>query len=224
MDRSDTPFPIAVLVSGTGTNLQALLDNLHGNEVEIVAVASNVPGVPALDRAAKAGIPTKVFRRHDYRDRKKRDEAMAKWLHSRGAGLVVLAGFMEILSERFLNRFPGSIVNVHPSLLPKYPGLHAIERAIEDGAKRFGVTVHLVDAGVDTGPIILQKYVVMQEASDPAEVLTALRPLEHRLLSEAVAMMVADKRKADRRAAGVRPRRTGAKKRASKRPLVAAPA
>ncbi|HEY5287560.1 MAG TPA: phosphoribosylglycinamide formyltransferase [Solirubrobacteraceae bacterium] len=224
MNRSNSPFPIAVLVSGAGTNLQALLDNLHGRQVEVGAVVSNVPDAPALERARAAGVPTKVFRRHDYDSREKRDEAMAVWLRRRGIRLIVLAGFMEILSERFLNRFPDSIVNVHPSLLPKYPGMHAIDQAIEDKAKRFGVTVHLVDAGVDTGPIVLQKYIVLANARDSAEVLEALRPLEHRLLCEAVVTMVDGRREADMEAGNLEPKRAAAKQRAAKRQLVVAPA
>ncbi len=189
-DFPEPPFPIAVLVSGTGTNLQALLDTVHGREAEIVAVASNVVDAPALGRAATHDIPTAVFSRSEYPDRKTRDEAMADWLWGRGARLIVLAGFMELLSERFLERFPGAVKNVHPSLLPDYPGMHAIEQALAHGEKRFGVTVHYVDAGVDTGKIILQASVDLPFAKDPAEVLAALRPLEHTLLPEAVRLFV----------------------------------
>ncbi len=186
----EPPFPIAVLVSGTGTNLQALLDIVHGREAEIVAVASNVVDAPALGRAVSHDIPTAIFSRSEYPDRQTRDEAMADWLWGRGARLIVLAGFMELLSERFLERFPGAVKNVHPSLLPDYPGMHAIEQALAHGEKRFGVTVHFVDAGVDTGKIILQESVDLPFASDPAEVLEALRPLEHTLLPEAVRLFI----------------------------------
>jgi phosphoribosylglycinamide formyltransferase-1 len=180
-------FPIAVLVSGTGTNLQALLDTVHGREVEIVAVASSVAGAPALERAAKHGVPTAVFPRADYEgDRGARDAALADWLKERGARLVVLAGYMELLGEPFLARFPGAVLNVHPSLLPAFPGLGAIEQALAYGVKVFGVTVHYVDAGIDSGPVILQGAVELPDARDPAEVLAALRPLEHGLLAEAV--------------------------------------
>jgi phosphoribosylglycinamide formyltransferase 1 len=189
----EAPFPIAVLVSGTGTNLQALLDTVHGREARVVAVASNVADAPALGRAAVRDIPTAVFSRSAYPDRQTRDEAMADWLSGRGARLIVLAGFMELLSERFLERFPQAVKNVHPSLLPDYPGLHAIEQAIAHGERRFGVTVHYVDAGIDTGQIILQDSVDLPIASDPAEVLEALRPLEHRLLPEAVRLFVSQR-------------------------------
>ena len=181
-----TPLPTAVLVSGTGTNLQALLDTVHGREAEIVAVASSVAGAPALERASARGVPTAVFARDDHSDRAARDEALAEWLAGRGARLVVLAGYMELLGDAFLGRFPNAVINVHPSLLPAFPGLHAIEQALAYGVKVFGVTVHFVDAGVDSGPVILQGALELPDASDPEEVLAALRPLEHTLLPEAV--------------------------------------
>ena len=180
------PLPIAVLVSGTGTNLQALLDTVHGREASVVAVASPLAGVPALERAAARGVPTEVFARAGYPDRTARDEALADWLDSHGVRLIVLAGYMALLSERFLARFPGAVINVHPSLLPAFPGLHAIEQALAYGVRVFGVTVHFVDAGVDTGPVILQRAVELPAAREPDEVLAALRPLEHELLPRAV--------------------------------------
>jgi phosphoribosylglycinamide formyltransferase-1 len=180
------PLPIAVLVSGTGTNLQALLDTVHGREARVVAVASSVAGAPALERAAAREVPTEVFRRADHPDRGARDDALADWLHSHGVRLIVLAGYMELLSERFLSRFPSAVINVHPSLLPSFPGLHAIEQALAYGVQVFGVTVHFVDSGVDTGPVILQRAVELRGARTPEEVLTALRPVEHALLPEAV--------------------------------------
>ncbi len=181
-------LPIAVLVSGTGTNLQALLDTVHGREAEVVAVASSVAGAPALARAQQRGVPAAVFARADYPDRGARDHALADWLAERGARLVVLAGYMELLREDFLARFPAAVINVHPSLLPAFPGLGAIEQALAYGVKVFGVTVHFVDAGVDTGPVILQGAVELTDAREPAEVLAALRPLEHELLPRAVAL------------------------------------
>jgi phosphoribosylglycinamide formyltransferase-1 len=183
---SERPLPIAVLVSGTGTNLQALLDTVHGHEAEVVAVASSVPGALALERAAARGVLTAVFERSAYADREARDGAMTAWLSERGARLVVLAGYMELLTFAFLERFPGAVINVHPSLLPAFPGLKAIEQALAYGVKVFGVTVHFVDAGVDSGAVILQRAIDLPDARDPGEVLAALRPLEHSLLSEAV--------------------------------------
>jgi phosphoribosylglycinamide formyltransferase-1 len=184
--RPGTPLRIAVLVSGTGTNLQALLDTVHGHEAQVVAVASTVSGAPALARAEERGVPTGVFSRADYPDREARDRAMADWLAGRRAQLVVLAGYMELVGSPFLERFPGAVINVHPSLLPAFPGLHAIEQALAYGVKVFGVTVHFVDAGVDSGPVILQGARELPDARDPDEVLGALRPLEHTLLPEAV--------------------------------------
>jgi phosphoribosylglycinamide formyltransferase 1 len=197
-------FPIAVLVSGTGTNLQALLDTVHGHEAEVVAVASSAAAAPALERAAEAGVPTAVFARAAHADRAARDEALADWLGERGARLVVLAGYMELLGAPFLARFPGAVINVHPSLLPSFPGLGAIEQALAYGVKVFGVTVHFVDAGMDTGPVILQRAVELPDAREPGEVLAALRPLEHELLPRAVTLFASGALAADPR----NPRRT----------------
>lgn len=179
-------LPIAVLVSGTGTNLQALMDSVHGHEAEVVAVASSVAEAPALARAEALNVPTHVFPRADYPDRAARDEALGDWLAEQRVRLVVLAGYMELLGAPFLDRFPAAVINVHPSLLPAFPGLAAIEQAIAYGVKVFGVTVHFVDAGVDSGPVILQRAVELPAASEPDEVLAGLRPLEHALLPEAV--------------------------------------
>ena len=181
-------LPIAVLVSGTGTNLQALLDTVHGSEARIVAVAANVADAPALVRAAERDVPSAVFARGDYPDRGARDAALADWLHERGARLVVLAGYMELLGGAFLRRFPNAVINVHPSLLPAFPGIRAIADALAYGVVVFGVTVHFVDDGVDTGAVILQRAVELPQAREQADVLSALRPLEHELLGEAVRM------------------------------------
>jgi phosphoribosylglycinamide formyltransferase-1 len=186
VDASAKPLSVAVLVSGAGTNLQALLDAVHGREAQIVAVASSVADAPALARAHARDVPTRVFARADHADRDARDRAMADWLAQHSARLVVLAGYMELLGEPFLERFAGAVINVHPSLLPAFPGLHAIEQALAYGVKVFGVTVHFVDAGVDSGPVILQRALELPAARDPREVLEALRPLEHSLLPEAV--------------------------------------
>ena len=175
-----------MLVSGTGTNLQALLDTVHGHEAQVVAVASSAPGALALERAAARGVMTAVFERSAYEDREARDAAMAAWLSERSVRLVVLAGYMELLTFAFLERFPGAVINVHPSLLPAFPGLRAIEQALAYGVKVFGVTVHFVDAGVDSGAVIAQRAIELPQAREPGEVLAALRPIEHSLLPEAV--------------------------------------
>ena len=184
---------VGVLASGTGTNLQAILDRLHGREgVEVVAVGSDQPGAQALERATSAGVETALFARDDHPDRPARDAAMADWLERRGVRLVVLAGYMQLLSPAFLQRFPGRVVNVHPALLPAFRGIHAIEQALDYGVKVFGVTVHFVDEGVDTGRIILQRAVDLPAATEPEEVRAALRPIEHDLLCEAVRLIARD--------------------------------
>jgi phosphoribosylglycinamide formyltransferase-1 len=185
------PLPIAVLVSGEGTNLQALLDTVHGREAQIVAVASSREGAPALHRAEHAGVPAAVFPRSQYPDRLARDAALADWLLCQGAQLVVLAGYMELLGEELLSRFPRAVINVHPSLLPAFPGLHAIEQALAYGVKLFGVTVHFVDGGVDTGPVIAQRAIELPGVEDPDLVLQALHSIEHELLAEVVRLLAA---------------------------------
>jgi phosphoribosylglycinamide formyltransferase-1 len=181
---------VAVLASGAGTNLQALLDQVHGREgIEIVAVASDKPDAPALDRARRAGVAVAAFPRADFSGREERDRAMADWLAERGAELVVLAGYMQLLSNDFLGRFPDRVINVHPALLPAFPGLGAVEQALAYGVKVFGVTVHFVDGGVDSGPVILQRAVEVPNALDPASVLERLHPIEHELLPEAVRLL-----------------------------------
>jgi phosphoribosylglycinamide formyltransferase 1 len=170
---------IGVLVSGEGTNLQALIDA----GLPIAAVASNRPDVRALERAAAAGIATRVFALDDRPTREARDAAMASWLAARGVDLVVLAGYMHLLTPAFLDRFPDRIVNVHPSLLPAFPGAHPIEDALAAGVPATGVTVHLVDEGVDTGPVLRQEPVPVEPRDSLVERIHAV---EHRLLPEVV--------------------------------------
>lgn len=191
-------FPVAVLASGGGTNLQALIDQLHGREIEIVAVASDNPQATALERAAAAGIAAESFPRGEGEQRAVRDARIAAWFADRGVQLVVLAGYMQLLSGEFLDRFPDRVLNVHPSLLPAFPGLHAVEQALAYGVRVFGVTVHLVDGGIDTGPIILQGAIELPEPGSPQQVLEALRPLEHRLLPRAVALAARGELRRDR--------------------------
>jgi phosphoribosylglycinamide formyltransferase 1 len=181
---------VGVLASGTGTNLQALLDRVHRRDgVEIVAVASDKAGARALGRARAAGVATAVFRLDDYGDRAARDQAMADWLVERGVELVVLAGYMQLLGPSFLARFRDRVINVHPALLPAFPGLGAVQQALDYGVKVFGVTVHFVDDGVDTGPVILQRALELPDATDADEVLARLHPIEHELLPEAVRLI-----------------------------------
>lgn len=183
---------VAVLASGAGTNLQALLDGVHLRDgVEIVAVASDQPEAFALERARAVGVPVRVFPRTEYETRLERDLAIADWLSEREVELVVLAGYMQLLSAAFLERFPNRVINVHPALLPAFPGLHAVEQAMAYGARVFGVTVHFVDEGVDSGAIILQRAVEAPDAPDADAVLALLHPVEHELLPEAVRLIAA---------------------------------
>jgi phosphoribosylglycinamide formyltransferase-1 len=171
---------IGVLASGTGTNLQALLDA----GLPVVAVASNRRAAPALERVAD--LPTAAFELGDYPDRAARDSAMADWLEARGVRLVVLAGYMHVLTPAFLDRFPGSVVNVHPSLLPAFPGAHAVEEQLAAGVAESGATVHLVDEGIDSGPILAQERVPIMAGDTPTTLHARIKELEHRLLPRVV--------------------------------------
>jgi phosphoribosylglycinamide formyltransferase 1 len=173
---------IGVLVSGEGTNLQALIDD----SLPIAAVASNKPRARALDRAQAAGIPTAVFELESYESREDRDAAMADWLRSRGVELVVCAGYMHLLRPSFLERFPGRIVNTHSAPLPEFPGPRPIEDVLDAGAHETAATVHYVDAGVDTGPVIAAEPVPVHD-DDTVETLRArVQAVEHRLLPSTV--------------------------------------
>lgn len=184
-------FRVGVLASGTGTNLQAILDQLHNETVEVVAVGSDRPGARALERAAAAGVATKTFPIDGYPDREARDLAIAEWLRGRDVDLVVLAGYMQLLSPEFVRRFADRIVNVHPALLPSFPGLDAIGQALEHGVKVTGVTVHFVDEGVDTGPIVLQQPVPVPVDGDREALESAIHAVEHTLLPEAIRLIAA---------------------------------
>jgi phosphoribosylglycinamide formyltransferase-1 len=183
-------FKVAVLVSGSGTNLQAILDGVHCRDgIEVVGVASSKPGVRALERARTAGVETAVFEAAEYADRQARDEALAAWLDERGVDLVVLAGFMELLSPGFLGRFPQRVINVHPSLLPAFPGPRPVEDQLAYGVKVGGVTVHFVDDGVDSGPVILQEAAPLPYTRGQDAVLERLHEIEHRLLPRAIRLI-----------------------------------
>jgi phosphoribosylglycinamide formyltransferase-1 len=181
---------VGVLASGEGSNLQAILDRVHGREgVEVVAVGSDKPGARALERARAAGVAVRAFPGAEYADRAARDVAMADWLEAQGVELVVLAGYMQLVDPAFLARFPRRVVNVHPTLLPAFPGIGSVEQAIDYGVKVFGITVHFVDEGVDTGPIIAQRAIDLPDATHPDEVRAALHPLEHDVLTEVVRLI-----------------------------------
>ena len=170
---------IGVLVSGNGTNLQALLDA----GLPVSAVAANRNDAYALIRAREAGIPLATFGLACHADRTERDLVMATWLEEHDVELVVLAGYMHLLTPPFLRRFPGRVVNVHPSLLPAFPGAHAIADALGAGVETTGVTVHYVDEGLDTGPVIVQEEVPLEPRATLEERIHAV---EHRLLREVV--------------------------------------
>jgi phosphoribosylglycinamide formyltransferase-1 len=185
-------FRLVVLASGSGTNLQAILDTLHGHEgIEVVGVGSDRPNARALERARTAGVDTEVFPREEYADREARDAAIGEWIESRGADLVVLAGYMQLLSGPFVARFRHRIVNVHPALLPAFPGLDAIGQALDAGVEVTGVSVHFVDEGVDTGPVIVQREVAVPPGRDRAALEAAIHATEHELFPEAIRMIAA---------------------------------
>jgi len=177
---------IGVLVSGKGSNLQALLDA----GLPVVAVASNNTKAEALDRAARAGVEAAAFPAVEFESRERRDEELAEWLAERGVELVVLAGYMQLLSAPFLERFPGRILNVHPSLLPAFPGAHAVEDALAHGVKVTGATVHFVDEGIDTGPIVFQEAVEVREGDSAGTLHARIQQVEHRLLPKAARLFL----------------------------------
>jgi len=178
---------IGVLVSGEGSNLQALLDG----DLPVVAVASNNPEARALERAQAAGVETATFALEDFETREERDLAMADWLEEHGARLIACAGYMQLLAPAFLARFPGRVINIHPSLLPAFPGTHPIEDALAAKVAETGVTVHYVDEGVDSGPIIAQERLAILP-DDTAEALhERIHIVEHRLLPRVLRDLVA---------------------------------
>jgi phosphoribosylglycinamide formyltransferase-1 len=191
-------FRLVVLASGSGTNLQAILDTLHGREgIRVAGVGSDRVGAVALERARDAGVETASFPRKGYDGREARDAAMGDWIEARGADLVVLAGYMQLLSEAFVARFRHRIVNVHPALLPAFPGLDAIGQALEAGVEVTGVTVHFVDEGVDTGPVLLQREVRVPADGDRAALEEAIHATEHELYPEAIRMIAAGRVRID---------------------------
>jgi phosphoribosylglycinamide formyltransferase-1 len=198
-------FRLCVLASGSGTNLQAIIDRLHGRAtpggatIEVAGVASDKPAARALQRAREAGIETGLFAAEEFADREARDAAMADWIESRGADLVVLAGYMQLLSAAFVARFRDRIVNVHPALLPSFPGLDAIGQALEHGVRVTGVTVHFVDEDVDSGPIILQRAVPVPADRDRGALEEAIHRIEHEIYPQAIAMIAEGRVRIDER-------------------------
>lgn len=173
---------IGVLVSGEGTNLQALIDA----GLPIAAVASNKSGARALTRAENAGVATKVFEEGDYPSREERDSAMADWLESKGVRIVVCAGYMHLLRKPFLDRFPSRIVNTHSAPLPEFPGAHPIEDVLSAGVRETAATVHYVDEGVDSGPVIATERVPVRPDDTPDTLRERVQQVEHKLLPKVV--------------------------------------
>ena len=190
---------VGVLLSGDGSNLQALIDTVHAEgAVEIVCVGSNNPEAYGLERAREAGVERGVFAISDYDSREERDAALGEWLEGHQVELVVLAGFMELLGPELVRRLHGRVVNIHPSLLPAFPGVRAIEQALEYGVRLMGVTVHFVDEGVDSGPILLQEaFDPVPYSRDIAAVERRVHEIEHRLLPQAVRLVAAGRVRID---------------------------
>ena len=179
---------LAVLVSGNGTNLQALIDSIAAGDINavITCVISNKPDAYALQRAQQHGIPTIIHENRGFADREAYDAATVDILRSHQVDLVVLAGFMRILSRVMVSAFPHAIMNVHPALLPAFQGLHAQQQALEYGVRFSGCTVHFVDDGTDTGPIILQAVVPVEQDDTEETVSAKIQHEEHRLFPAAV--------------------------------------
>jgi phosphoribosylglycinamide formyltransferase-1 len=184
-------YRVAVLVSGEGSNLQAILDKVHGRDgIEVVCVGSNRADARGLGRAEKANIETRVFDAANYgADRVLRDRLLGDWLDQHEIDLLVLAGFMEILSPEFMRRFQGKVINVHPSLLPAFRGIHAIEKALDYGVRVTGVTIHFVDEGVDSGPIILQQAFDLPYSAELESIEEFVHAIEHELLPRAIRLL-----------------------------------
>jgi len=201
------PLNIGVLVSGSGTNLQCIIDGCQSGELpaRVACVISNKADVYALERARQAGIPALHLDHRAYSSREAYDEALVASLREFGVKLVVLAGFMRIITPVLLDAFPQSVMNIHPALLPAFPGLHAARQALEYGAKYAGCTVHFVDAGTDTGPIIIQAAVPILEGDTEESLSARIQKEEHRVYPEAVKLFAQGRLKVDGRVVRVAP-------------------
>ncbi|MBN1918805.1 MAG: phosphoribosylglycinamide formyltransferase [Verrucomicrobia bacterium] len=199
---------LGVLVSGAGTNLQAMLDATSAGSLDarVRVVVSNKPSVVALERAKRSGVPTRVIPHDDYPSREAFEDALLLALREAGVEWIVLAGFMRVLTPKFVKGYQGRIINIHPALLPSFPGTHAQRQALLYGAKVAGCTVHLVDEGVDTGPIIAQRAVPVLEDDDEASLAARILRKEHELLVEVLGLIAADRMVVVPRDAGQRPR------------------
>ena len=191
MTSGATPLGLGVLASGRGSNLQAILDACArpGFPARVVVVISDRERAQALERARAAGVEARFINPKDFADREAFDLALVREFTARQVGLVCSAGFMRILSPVFVRAFAGRVVGVHPALLPAFPGLHAQRQALAYGVRVAGATVHFVDEGVDSGPVILQRAIELPDAADADAVHDLLRPLEHELLPEAIRLI-----------------------------------
>jgi phosphoribosylglycinamide formyltransferase-1 len=189
------PGILGVLISGRGSNLQAILNAVRDGRLDarVGVVISNVAGAPGLDRARAAGVPVEILPHRDFRSREEYDAALVDRLRAHGVELVCLAGFLRLLSPVFVRAFPGRILNVHPSLLPSFPGLHAQRQALEHGVKVTGATVHLVDEELDHGPILVQRAVPVLEDDDEESLSARILEQEHQIYPEAIALVLARK-------------------------------
>lgn len=181
-------LPVGVLVSGNGSNLQAIIDNSQSGRIdaEVKVVISDQKEAFAVVRAEQAGIPAIICERKDYASKRDFENAIIATLKGKGVELVCLAGFMRLLSPHFVKQFPGRIMNIHPALLPSFPGLHAQKQALDHGVKISGATVHFVDEGMDTGPIIIQTAVPVLEGDTEKTLTARILKEEHRIYSEAI--------------------------------------
>jgi phosphoribosylglycinamide formyltransferase-1 len=199
---------LGILVSGSGTNLQAILDAVAAGELaaDLRLVVSNKADAFALTRARRANVPTRVVSHRDFADRAAFDGALVQLLRDAGVTTVVLAGFMRVLTPIFLDAFPMRVLNIHPALLPSFPGVHAQKQALDYGVKIAGCTVHFVDSGTDTGPIIAQAAVAVEDADTEATLAARILRCEHELFVEVLRWMSEDRIEVVRPQEGGRPR------------------
>lgn len=201
------PLQIAVLVSGNGSNLQAIIDAIESGTVNarVCCVVSNNPEAYALQRAARHEIPVVIHKNADFANRREYDAGLVNILKTYGAELVVLAGFMRILSDVMVHAFPHAIMNIHPALLPAFPGLHAQKQALDYGVRFSGCTVHFVDCGTDTGPIILQSVVPVEQNDTEESLSGRIQKEEHRCFPEAIRLFAEGRLKVQGRHVRVTP-------------------
>ena len=204
---TDKTLQIGVLVSGSGTNLQAIIDSIESGSLNarIACVISNKSGAFALERARRHNIPAIFLGHQEFPDRSAYDAALVEQLRQHGVELVVLAGFMRIITTTLLDAFPTRVINIHPALLPAFPGLHAQHQAVEHGVKISGCTVHFVDAGTDTGPIIVQAAVPVLDSDNEESLSARIQKEEHRIFPLAIRLIAEGRLKVEGRKVSVLP-------------------